>query len=322
MFVLGTWVFTALNAASPGGQGDRRAFHLIPLNVAALAALSLVLLAARPMLSSYAVMNTIIFCWLFVWGYQSFATRGMTIPMQLGMLVLVGILGLNGQEPVSFQAVANLFFGLVLALVVSAIFQRLLWPSLPQWEIRDRFVAMLGICRRLLSREPTPLWIKTRLALIPGEVDARLGHLTPPICPEGEAEKLRDLMKTLARIGGNLSVSLDKIQIPGPQAVAGRELLARVEALLNASLESLRNGFLDGPDARLDETGIRQAVRNLRDWAAQTRMEMIAADSPPLTNARLVGFVESYSLMADDLIAAGHQFSGLRLPLYMGDFSL
>jgi len=322
MFVLGTWVFTALNAASPGGQGDRRAFHLIPLNVVALAALSLVLLAARPMFSSYAVMNTILFCWLFVWGYQSFATRGMTIPMQLGMLVIVGILGLNGQEPIGFQAVANLFFGLVLALVVSAVFQRLLWPSLPQWEIRDRFVSMLDICRRLLSREPTPLWIKARLALIPGEVGARLGHLTPPICPQGEPEKLRELMRTLARIGGNFAVSLDKIQIPDRQAAAGRELIARVEADLSAGLEALQAGFRGGAVARVDEDDLRRAVKNLGEWLARTRLEMIAAGSPPLTNARLAGFVKRYALMADDLSAAGRQFSALRLPLYMGDFSL
>jgi len=320
MFVLGSWAFTAMNAASPGGQGDRRAFHLIPLNVVALAALSMGILVARPMLSSYAVMNVIIFCWLFVWGYQSFATRGMTIPMQIGMLVAVGILGLNGQEPVSVQSVANLFFGLVLGLVVSAIFQRLLWPSLPQWETRDRFIAMIGICRRLLAREPTPPWIQTRLSLIPGEVDVRLGHLTAPICPEGEQEKLRDLMKTLARLGGNFSVTLDRF--PVPQAADGRAAIARIEALLADGLAALQSGFSNGADVRVDEAGIRLAVQNLSDWLARTRMEMVEAGSPPLTNARLAGFAKRYALMADDLVAAGRQFSGLSLPLYMGDFSL
>ncbi len=322
MFVLGSWAFTAMNAASPGGQGDRRAFHLIPLNVLALAALSMVFLAARPMLSSYAVMNTVIFCWMFVWGYRSFAIRGMTIPMQLSMLVLVGILGFNGQEPVSFQTVSNLFFGLTLALVVSAIFQRTLWPSLPQWEIRDRFVGMLDICRRLLAREPLPLWKKTRLALIPGEVELRLGHLTRPICPEGEEEKLRKLMRTLAQIGGNFAVSLDKISIPEAHAAAGHELVARIEGFLSAGMEAIREGFFKNPDFQMDEAGLALAVQDFRDWLADTRLEMIAANCPPLTTARLAGFVERYSLMAEDLLAAARQFSQLKLPLYMGDFSL
>ncbi len=98
MFVLGVWVFTSLNATSPGGRGDWRAFHYVVYNIALLIAVSILLLAIRPMLSSYAVMNTIIFTWLFVWGYLSYSIRGVTIPMQVGMLTIVGILGLNGQE--------------------------------------------------------------------------------------------------------------------------------------------------------------------------------------------------------------------------------
>lgn len=322
MFVLGTWVFTALNAASPGGQGDRRAFHLIPLNVAALVCVSLILLAARPMLSSYAVMNTIIFSFLFVWGYASFTTRGMTIPMQLAMLVVVGILGLNGQQPVSFQAVADFFFGLSLALMVSALFQRLLWPSLPQWEIRDRFIALIGICRGLLARRVQPIWIKTRLALIPGEVDVRLSHLDPPICPEGEQEKLAGLMKVLARIGGNLVVSLDRIEMPESRAADGRELISQLERHLDGCLRSLEEGFQSFSVAPLDEAGIRQAVQSLREWMAETRLEMIAAGCPPLQSARMAGFVERYTLMSEDLLDAGRRLSGLRLGLYMGDYSL
>ena len=322
MFILGTWVFTALNAASPGGQGDRRAFHLIPLNVAALIGVSLILLAARPMLSSYAVMNTIIFSFLFVWGYLSFTTRGMTIPMQLAMLVVVGILGLNGQQPVSFQAVAEFFFGLSLALVVSALFQRLLWPSLPQWEIRDRFIALVGICRGLLARRALPIWIKTRLALIPGEVDVRLAHLDPPICPEGEQEKLAGLMRVLARIGGNLVVSLDKIEIPESRAAAGRELISQLERHLDGGLRSLEEGFRSSPVAPLDEEGIRKAVQSLREWMTATRLEMIEAGCPPLQSARMAGFIERYTLMSEDILDAGRRLSGLRLVLYMGDYSL
>jgi len=322
MFVLGTWVFTALNAASPGGQGDRRAFHLIPLNVVALVGISLILIAARPMLSSYAVMNTIIFSFLFVWGYASFTTRGMTIPMQLAMLVVVGILGLNGQHPVSFQAIADFFFGLALALVVSALFQRLLWPSLPQWEIRDRFIDVIGICRRLIARRPPPLWIKTRLALIPGEVGVRLAHLNPPICPEGEPERLAGLMSVLVRIGGNLMVSLDRIEIPESWAAAGRELISQLEERLDACLLSIQEGFRELPHPPSDEAGVRSAVQALREWMAATRLEMIAGGCPPLQSARMAGFVERYTLMAEDVLDAGQRLSGLRLGLYMGDYSL
>jgi len=324
MFILGTWVFTALNAASPGGQGDRRAFHLIPINVAALAAVSLVLIAGSPLLSSYAVMNTLIFVWLFVWGYLSFETRGMTIPMQLGMLVIVGILGLNGQEPVGFQAIVEFFFGLVLALVVSALFQRLLWPSLPQWEIRDRFVEALGICRKMLSREDLPLWVKTRLALIPGEVDARLAHLELPICPEGEPEKLKSLMISIAGLGGNLAITLDRVppDVPPAALEAATKKIRRMEALFEARLGAVQVAFQNGGSLKWDETEIRAAVDGWREWGAETRLSLLADNRNPLSLSRIIGFAERYHLMGEDILRIDRQFSQLHLPLYMGDFSL
>jgi len=322
MFVLGAWLFTALNAASPGGQGDRRAFHLIPLSVAGLAALSLLLAATSPMLSSYAVMNTLIFCFLFVWGFLSFRTRGMTIPMQASMLILVGILGLNGQRPVDFQAISGLFFGLVLGLTLSSLFQRLLWPSLPQWEIRDRLLEVVGICRSLLAREPLPLWTRARLALIPSEVAARLPHLSPPICPNDEIPRLSALMRTLVRIGGNLALTLDRIQIPPPEAADGKLLLADLERKLALGLANLQLGIGGTSADPLDETPLRQAVQALHSWMAETRLEMIARDCPPIESARLAGFCERYALLAADLLEAHQTFSRLRLPLYMGDYSL
>ncbi len=322
MFILGAWLFTALNAASPGGQGDHRAFHLIPSIVAALAVMSMALIALSPMLSSYAVMNTIIFGWLFLWGYHSFKTRGMTLPMQFAMLVIVGILGLNGQEPVPFQSIVNFFFGLVLALVVSSVLQRLIWPSLPQWEARDRFVEMIGICRKLLAREAMPLWLKTRLALIPGEVGARLPHLAPPICPDGEAARLAALMQTLVNLGGNLSVSLDRIKIPEGRAASGKACLAAIENLLSDGLGAIRQGFHERPSQPLDEGTVQTALQNLRDWIAETRLLLLAQNGPPLESARLAGFGERYVLLATDLLDAQRQFAKLQLPLYMGDFSL
>ncbi|MFZ4779255.1 MAG: FUSC family protein, partial [Terrimicrobiaceae bacterium] len=324
MFVLGTWVFTAMNAASPGGQGDRRAFHLIPLNVAALAGLSLVLLFGRPLLSSYAVMNTVLFVWLFVWGYLSFKTRGMTIPMQLGMLVMVGILGLNGQEPISFQAVADLFFGLVLALVLSALFQRILWPSLPQWEIRDRFVEAIGICRKMLAREPLPLWTKTRLALIPGEVDIRLEHLDPPICPAGETDRLKALMLSIAGLGGNFAITLDRIpeNIPPARLEEGRKILRRMEELFDTALMELEGAFQKSEPVQIASGEIRETIEGWRKWTTETRRLLLDGNYHPLAIARISGFAEHYYLMGEDIISQGEQFARLRLPLYMGDYSL
>lgn len=324
MFILGTWVFTAMNASSPAGQGDRKAFHLIPLNVISLLGLSLVLLAIRPLLSSYAVMNTILFVWLFVWGYLSYKTRGMTIPMQLAMLMLVGILSLNGQQPIGFQAISGFFFGLVMALVLSALFQRLLWPSLPQWEVRDRIIEAAGICRRMLAREEIPLWMRTRLALIPGEVESRLGRLDEPICPAGEPENLRGLMRTLADLGGILSITLDRVPegIPAEPFEEGKKLVQNLENFFNKHLEAIQTAFKTSGPLGIENDELVVALTAWRAWAAAVRSPLLDTDFHPLALARITGFVERYHLLGQDILALGRQFEKLRLPLYMGDYSL
>ncbi len=198
LFVLGTWVFTAMNATSPSGKGDQGAFHNVVLGVAVLIPACLLLLAVRPFLSSYAVVNLFLFAWLFSWGYLSFFVRGVTIPMQFGMLFSVSVLGLNGQEPISFQQVASVFFGNSMALVLAALVQRTIWPSLPQWELRDRFLELLGSCRLIIETGigRLPLWQRTRIALLPGEVRVRLRHLTPRSAP---AAKMPDSQPTSQR---------------------------------------------------------------------------------------------------------------------------
>ncbi len=63
---------------------------------------------------------------MFLWGYLTYTIRGMTIPMQMGMLSIVGVLGLTAQQPASSSPSPGLFFGIVLAMLLSAVIQRLL----------------------------------------------------------------------------------------------------------------------------------------------------------------------------------------------------
>ncbi len=87
--------------------------------------------------------------------------------------------------------------------MVASVLQRLLWPSLLQWELRARFLEYLRTCRHMIDQGPASLalWQRTRIALIPGEAEIRIGHLQPPICPAGEQDRLRDYLTTLRRVG-------------------------------------------------------------------------------------------------------------------------
>jgi len=326
MFVLGTWVFTSLNATSPGGRGDWRAFHYVVFNTILLIIVSVILLAIRPLLSSYAVMNTIIFTWLFAWGYLSFKVRGVTIPMQLAMLMIVGILGLNGQEAISFQAIVDYFFGLALALLVSSVIQRLLWPSLPQWELRDRFVEFLHMCRRVIQEGPQslPLWQKTRIALIPGEADVRIGHLVPPICPAGEQERLRDYLTSLRRVGAQLVVAVGRLEplLPKEHTENGKERIARLEAEMQKHLAAHETGMERAEPPAIDPSELTRLLEIWKEWMTELRVWMLQHDLPGLEVIRVVGLSGRYEEAGRDLLLANDQARKLRLSDYMGDYIL
>lgn len=324
MFILGTWMFVALNAVSPGGLGDRRAFHLVPINILCLAALSIVLIAASPMLASYAAMNTILFVWLFVWGFLNYRVRGMTIPMQLSMLMIVGILGLNGQDPVPFQSIVGFFFGLALALVLSALFQRLLWPSLPQWEIRARLLEGLTICRKLLAREPVPLWLRTRFALIPSEIEARLGHLEAPICPPEEVGKLRTFVQEITALGGNLAITAgDPPQdLPTEIREKGIALVRNLEEQLIARLEVIASAIRSSTIPPPDDSALLRTSRAWREWALSARSRLLEKDADPLSLAATTGYAERYSIACESVQSLTREAAAMRLQLYMGDYSL
>jgi len=326
MFVLGAWVFTSLNATSPGGRGDWRTFHFLVYNTAILIVVSLILLALRPLLSSYAVMNTLIFTWLFVWGYLSFSVRGITIPMQLAMLMIVGILGLNGQETISFQAIVNFFFGLAFALLVASLIQRLLWPSLPQWELRDRFVEFLRMCRRVLEEGPRslPLWQKTRIALIPGEADVRIGHLVPPICPAGEQERLRDYLTILRRVGAQLVVAVGRLEplLPKEHTENGHQRIVQFESEIQKHLAAHEAGMAGAAPPVIDTAELTRILAAWKEWMSEMRVWMLQHQYPGLDVVRVVGLSGRYEEAGRDLLLANDQAHKLRLRDYMGDYVL
>ncbi len=326
MFVLGTWVMTSLNATSPGGHGDWRAFHYVIYSILILTGVSLILLAVRPLLSSYAVMNTIIFVWLFVWGYLSFTTRGMTIPMQLAMLMVVGILGLNGQEAITFQAIVDFFFGLAFALVVASLVQRLIWPSLPQWELRDRFLELLRLCRRVLHEGPQtiPLWQKTRLALIPGEASLRISRLTSPVVPAGERELLSAYLNMLRRVSGQLTVVVGRMVplLPSDHAESGRAQVTQLEAEMQNHLAAHETSLETAEPPRIDADKLNTLLAGWREWIADLRVSMLHREFPSHEIIRLVGLSGRYDEAGQDLLRAGEQAGHLRLKMYMGDYVL
>ena len=326
MFILGAWVFTALNAASPGGRGDMKAFHYVIYSTVSMVVLCILLLFATPMMSSYAVMNILLFTSMFLWGYLTYKTRGMTIPMQLGLLSIVGVLGLNAQKPVQFQAIVDLFFGIVLALLLSAVIQRLIWPSLPQFEIRDRFWEFIRICQKILAEGPAALalWQRVRMTMIPSEISQRTMNLSPPIAPPGEKDRISAYMATLQFCGSHMLAVIGNLHSLLPPQFAGEanRLTTRIEELWKVHLDAHTESFRSTRPAPADPAPLRSALEAWTQWVTTYRMWMLDTDYPITAAFRILGYCALYIETSKEVLNADQQLAALRLDLYLGDYKL
>ena len=326
MLVLATWVFTVLSRLYVGGQGDRRAFHCLVYTAAGGILYVLALLIFSPALSDYLVFNLLLFVAMFLFGYLSQAIPGVNFSMQVALLAIVGTMGLNAQRPVTFESISGVYIGILSGMLLSSLVQRLFWPVLPQWEIRDRILELLRLCRLLLEFPPDqrPLWLDQRLALIPGEAMKWIAVMNKPDCPEDEPPRLIEYLRTLRRAAGHLLTSAGQLLplLPAPQAEEGRQALLSLREVMAAELSSQADMF------RLRETSIptrarlEAALRDLHEWIGRLRFWILATNVPIGESVRLLGLADRFEMAGKELLAASNQAAALRLRQYLGDYIL
>jgi hypothetical protein len=326
MVVLATWVSTILSRLYPGGQGDRRAFHCVVYTASGGILYVFAMLLLAPALSSYLILNMLLFVVLFLFGYLTQAVPGVTFGMQVTLLATVGTLGLNAQEAVTFQSIMGVYFGIVVGLTLSALVQRLLWPVLPQWEIRDRILELLRLCRTILEFPPDqrPLWLHQRLALIPGETLRWIEVMTKPDCPPDEPPRLREYVKTLRRAAGHLLTSSGQLLplLPAPQAEEGRKALRSLREIMHSELSAQADLFSLRATSIPTRNALEEALSEMHRWVASLRLWILANNIPITESVRLLGLADRFEMAGNELLAASRQAAALRLRLYLGDYIL
>lgn len=210
MIPLAAWIFTILSRVFLSWAGDRRSFQYAFYTAFFGVFYILLLLVLAPVLSSYAAASVLIFACFFVFGYLCIELKGITFWMQIGMFGLIGAVGLNPQSPVSFQAIMNAYFGVVIAMFLSAIVQRFLWPVTPQLELRHNLHCFIDACRNILKRPSDPLiqlWRK-QIALTSAQATAWVEQFTTPEFPKDEQEKWNAALASLRAMGDQLRVCM------------------------------------------------------------------------------------------------------------------
>ena len=322
--VLATWVFTVLSRLYPGGQGDRRAFHCIVYTAAWGTVYVVAMLFLTPALSSYLILNLLLFLALFLFGYLTQAIPGVTFSMQIALLAIVASLGLNAQRPVTFQSIVGVYFGIVVGLILSALVQRLLWPVLPQWEIRDRVLELLRLCRTILQVPPDqrPAWLHQRLALIPVEASNWIAVMNKPDCPPDEPERLRAYIQTLRRAAGHLLVSAGQLLpvLPDQQAEKGRDALRALREVMKFELDSQSSRFQPGGTPPSSNKTLAEALEEMQRWVENLRLWILENHVPVEDSIRILGLADRFAMAGGELLTASKQAAALRLRLYMGDY--
>ena len=315
--VLCAWLFCCLLPISPEGRGDLRAWHVVVAAIPCLFFLCFGLILAAPLLSSYAVMNIVIFTWLFVYGQVAYKTPGVTTAMNISMMGLIGILGLNAQEPVDFQSIADVFFGILTGTVIAALFQRTLWPLLPQREMRERFLELLRIQRTSLAAGgPTPEGL-LRLGLLLGEIHLRLSNMARPVYPEAEIPNLRSLLDHLDRFTANRIWESDPCEAGNASA-----LTKKIRDCFSGIMEKIEASFSSGHPCSVDVAPLQAAIADFDDWILAARLESMSSNADPLATLGLLGGAARYQNAATHLMAAAKTAAQLNPSLYLKDNAL
>ncbi len=326
LMILGTLMFTACNALSPEGSGDRGAFGYVIGFTLILAAGTLLLLLGTPLLASYAVLNILMGTWLFLLGYWIHDRGGVTVPVQVSVLMLVSIVALNAQEPVSFQKIMGVGFGLINALLIASLAQRLLWPVLPQKQLR---LGVAGYLRTAIASLPSgiealPLWQRTRLALFPSQAAKLISVMRSPACPPDEISRLKDYMLLLQKLTGTLLLCAGRLH-PALAAVGHPTPdppLEEVKAALGTGIEELAASFAAARAAREEPADLAGLIPRWDEYVAELRRRLVEADTPPAHAIALLALCARYRCALQQLLQARNAAARLSLADYLGDVTL
>jgi uncharacterized membrane protein YccC len=326
MMMLCICTFTALNAISPNESGDRPAVRQLIVMSSVMALASLAMLVSTPLLASYAVQNTVMVTWAFLFGYWFHRAGGITVPLMYCFMVLACVVSLNAQEPVSFEAIVGMFFGMVNGPIVACLAQRLMWPALPQNNLR------LGVKKYLESMQAAlrdgmwslPLWQRTEHTLFPAKARLAIAAMRGPTCPPEEARRLEEFILTIQEMAWEFSLCLGRLHpiLPPDFLEKGNASIARAKETFRRGLAEIADSFAAArPPADLTAE-IDAALGDWDEWMDWLRHQILANQTSPEISIPMMGISARIRSTLQLLRRANAEARTLRLRDYLGDVSI
>lgn len=223
------FLFPVMSRTYLSSTGDLRVFSTLVYAAVLGLPWALFVFLISPLLTNYLWMN--VFLGLCLYGMGRMVFPGLPALRLTGLMVLnalISTFAINFQQPVTFFDIANNYLGFVIGIGFAAVFQRLIWPVLPQREFRDRCCDTLRLIEQLL-RSPlevsNPQESRAKVLRQIAEIGKWLGAI--PACLGGpEEQKKRKqmffLLRRLARVSLR-TMELSRRLAPWPEVGADFE---------------------------------------------------------------------------------------------------
>jgi uncharacterized membrane protein YccC len=305
-----------------GRSGDLRSFLLL-LNTAVYGFLIvLVTLLTTPFMSEYWVMNLVLFCIAFAYGYFACQTPGISYWMQCTLLLIASLVALNAQAPVPFLSIINSYLGTMIGLSIGLTISRVLWPNLLQNALKRAIVRfceagalVLGNAPKNSTADPHSMLATSPLAVAQCITGLGVNRLL-----REEQVKWNSLVPVLIR----LSAQLQRLAAIRTKTAPSPALQIRLDGLYDrfrSWMDSLGT-FFRRPEGAKALPSLRDDVERLRQEEQRLRATAGSRTTPADVPSEAIMYLGEYALAAELLQQCGDLASTLRLTEYWGDYFL
>jgi uncharacterized membrane protein YccC len=319
------WLLTILRRPflRAGGMGDLRGFQNSVLAALGLAACVVLLILVTPLLADYPAMNVALFLMMFVVGFTTARSAGISFWTQIGMLIIYTIIGLNPQQPVPTPTIIDTFVGFITGMTIATVVGRVFWPVLPQMVMRDNLLAIFGDIKALLNGGPRHENIQKQLAVLPVEALQASRQIRIAGCTPQEKARLGALIQALQTLSTRTLVLVSRRHtLPAIAQAVIRPRFERLEVefkqVLDAFADCLRQG-----DCRHALPTLNGAFSEMEEAAQHIRKsDMLKRYCLEASFVRVLELVDHYHATAEALEACNRLIGTLKIHRYWGHCGL
>jgi len=305
-----------------GGTGDLRAFQRLFFACLILSVYAALLIVITPFLASYLVMNLTLFVALFIFGFMTARTPGISFWTLVTILSTSVFVGLNAQVTVETSTIIDSVLGLITGMAIATVIGRLIWPLLPQRLLRDDLVDFFGQLKALSNPELPMKKIQTRLALLPIEALQAAKRIRLPDFTGEEQRQFELLIRALSGLAARrTALARRRFEFPAQLEALVHPELDQLEIEFGQMTDAFADCFRKG-DCRREFPTVRGALDGLRLRADQIRRERILATESLDAPIQLLEVISRCQRIGDTLEECARLIKTLSIHRYWGDYAL